>query len=132
MSYSVRVLDHFRHPRHAGELAGATAVVETSNPACGDVIKIWLRIEAGSITDSTFKAAGCVPAIASGSWLVERIRGATLGEAASISAEDIATGLGGLPAASRHAAQLAADALRKALAAFERAPERELHRPEGV
>jgi nitrogen fixation NifU-like protein len=115
MSYSAEVLDHFRNPRHAGELAGANWVAEVSNPACGDVIKLWLRMEQGVVKAASFKAAGCVPAIACGSWLAERIVGRNLEEIRSISPEHIATGLGGLPAASKHAAQLAVDALAQAL-----------------
>ena len=115
MSYSVQVLDHFCHPRHAGELAAANRVVEVSNPVCGDVIKLWLRTEQGLVKAASFKAAGCVPAIACGSWLAERIVGLGLEEARSISPEDVEAGLGGLPAASKHAAQLAVDALTQAL-----------------
>lgn len=115
MSYSAQVLDHFRYPRHAGELAAANRVVEVSNPVCGDVIKLWLRTEQSLVTAASFKAAGCVPAIACGSWLTERIMGRGLEEVGSISPEDIEAGLGGLPAASKHAAQLAVDALMEAL-----------------
>lgn len=124
MTYSAQVLDHFRHPRHAGELASATTAAESSNPVCGDIIKIWIQIEDGKIADAAFKAAGCVPVIAAGSWLIERVQGVTLAEAGSISARDVTAGLGGLPPASAHAAELAVEALRKVLAAAERTPQR--------
>ena len=115
MSYSAEVLDHFRYPRHVGELAEANRVAEVSNPVCGDAIKLWLRIEQGVVKEASFKAAGCVPAIACGSWLAERIIARRVEEVRSISPEDVETGLAGLPAASKHAAQLAVEALAQAL-----------------
>ena len=116
MPYSAKVLDHFRHPRCAGEFAGATVVAEATNPVCGDLMKLWLRVEQGRVTAGTFKADGCVPSIACGSWLAERLSaGCTLDEARLITRETIYTGLDGLPPASGHAADLAVDVLRKAL-----------------
>lgn len=116
MSYSPKLLDHFRNPRNAGELANPSAVAEASNPVCGDVMKIWLRVERGRITAATFKAAGCVPVIACGSWLAERIsKGCTVQEALRLKPEEIGEGLGGIPGASEHAPLLATDVLRKAL-----------------
>jgi nitrogen fixation protein NifU and related proteins len=117
MIYSAQLLDHFRNPRHAGVLPDAAVVVEADNPVCGDVIRLWLRLESGRVTAASFKAAGCAPAIACGSWLSERLnRGETVKALDRISIEEIEAGLGGLPAASRHAAQLAVDVLRKAAA----------------
>lgn len=116
MAYSAQLLDHFRNPRHAGELAEATAVAEAANPVCGDTIKLWLRVEKGRVIAASFKAAGCVPAIACGSWLAERLAGGeSVAALNAIAPEEIEAGIGGLPAASRHAAQLAVDALRKAI-----------------
>jgi len=117
MFYSPQVLDYFHHPRHAGELASPSTISEATNPVCGDVIKLWLSVGGGRVTAATFKAAGCVPAIACGSWLAERLSaGCTLQEAAAITPEHLEAALGGLPAASFHAAQLAIEALRQALA----------------
>lgn len=116
MAYSPQLLDHFRNPRHAGELAGATVVAEAANPVCGDVIKLWLRVEQGRVIAASFKAAGCAPAIACGSWLAERLAGGeSVAALNAIAPEEIEAGVGGLPAASRHAAQLAVDALRQAV-----------------
>ena len=116
MSYSAQLLDHFRNPRHAGELPDATVVAEAANPVCGDVIKLWLRVEQGRVVAASFKAAGCAPAIACGSWLAERLAGGeSVAALNAIAPEQIESGVGGLPAASRHAAQLAVDALRKAV-----------------
>lgn len=115
-TYSDQVLDHFHHPRNVGEIENPTIVVETVNPACGDLMKLWARVEDGVIVDVKFKVAGCVPAVACGSWLTERIKGALLDRLTPIASDQVADGLGGLPAASRHAAVLASDALRELLA----------------
>ncbi|HXJ91370.1 MAG TPA: iron-sulfur cluster assembly scaffold protein [Terriglobia bacterium] len=116
MAYSAKLLDHFHHPRHAGELADATVVAEATNPVCGDVMKLWLRVEGGRLTAATFKADGCVPSIACGDWLAGWLSaGCTLDEARSITPATIAARLDGLPPASSHAADLAVDVLRKAL-----------------
>ncbi|MGH9430443.1 MAG: iron-sulfur cluster assembly scaffold protein, partial [Terriglobia bacterium] len=64
--YSAKLLDHFHHPRHAGELPQAAVVVDAQNPVCGDVLKLWVLVKNETIQDATFKAAGCVPAIACG------------------------------------------------------------------
>lgn len=114
--YSDEVLDHFHNPRNVGEIAEATAVVETENPACGDVMKLWAVVRDGVIVDIRFKVAGCVPAVACGSWLTERIKGMPLAKITSLAPEQIAEELGGLPPASKHAASLASDALRQVLA----------------
>jgi len=114
--YSVQVLDHFQHPRNVGEIEHPTIVVETANPACGDLMKLWARVQDGVIVDVKFKVAGCVPAVACGSWLTERIKGQPVAALTVLAPDQIADGLGGLPAASQHAAALASDALRQLLA----------------
>jgi len=114
--YSDQVLDHFNHPRNVGEIGPPAVVVETVNPACGDLMKLWVRVRDGVIVDVKFKVAGCVPAVACGSWLTERIKGAALDKLTPIASDEIEEGLGGLPAASRHAAVLASDALQQLLA----------------
>lgn len=113
--YSPELLNHFHHPRHAGEIPNADAVVESQNPACGDVLKLWVTVKDQTIQDATFKAAGCVSAIACGSWLAEWIQGKKASELSQLSPDQIENALGGLPAASKHAAVLAYDALRKLL-----------------
>jgi nitrogen fixation NifU-like protein len=114
--YSDQVLDHFHHPRNVGEIGDATIIVETTNPACGDLMKLWAVVRDDLIVDAKFKVAGCVPAVACGSWLTERIKGKPLPELAGLAPDDIDAGLGGLPAASKHAAVLASDALKRLLA----------------
>ena len=114
--YSSAVLDHFQHPRNSGELPQATATVRTENPACGDILELSVRVERGVIAEIRFRAKGCVPAMACGSRLTEMALGKPVAEALSIPRQAIIDSLGGLPAASHHAAQLALDALRAVLA----------------
>jgi nitrogen fixation NifU-like protein len=113
--YSAKVLDHFHHPRNVGEIAHATAVVELANPVCGDVIKLWVRVQAGRITEAKFKVVGCVPAVACGSWLAEWMAGKPLADLVSLTPDQIEAALDGLPQASKHAAALASAALKKIL-----------------
>jgi nitrogen fixation NifU-like protein len=107
--YSQAVLDHFGNPHNAGDLADATATVEVSNPVCGDVLRLAVRLEAGRITAARFKTEGCVAAIAAGSVLTDLLAGKTPAEAGRITSREISDALGGLPPASFHAAQLCAE-----------------------
>lgn len=116
--YSAELLDHFKNPRNAGELPGATAVVEASNPVCGDVLKLSLRVEGSRISEARFLCRGCTASIACASLLTEQITGRTLTEARVITPESLSVALGGLPAASYHAAQLAIDTLANLLRQF--------------
>jgi nitrogen fixation NifU-like protein len=113
--YSDQVLDHFHHPRNVGEIEHATVVVEATNPACGDLMKLWAVVKDGVIVNARFKVAGCVPAVACGSWLTEKIKGKPVTELAGLMSDQIDASLGGLPAASKHAAVLASDALKQLL-----------------
>jgi nitrogen fixation NifU-like protein len=114
--YSAQVFDHFQHPRNAGEIANPDASVQIENPACGDILRLSLRVTDGSIAEICFKAKGCVPAMACGSILTELLRGRRLEEARRLRREDLLKALGGLPEASIHASHLAMDALRAVLA----------------
>jgi nitrogen fixation NifU-like protein len=105
------VLDHFRNPRNAGALPDATATVDVTNPVCGDVLRLAVRVEQGRVTTVRFKTQGCVAAIASSSVLTELMDGRALAEIRSITAGQISDVLGGLPPATFHAAQLCSDAL---------------------
>lgn len=109
--YSPQLLDHFENPRNAGDLPDADAAVELENPVCGDVIRLSLKSQDGRIREIRFKAKGCVPAMACGSALTEMVLGKTTEEARNVTSEQLANAVGGLPQASRHAAQLALDAL---------------------
>ena len=114
--FTPQVLDYFASPRCAGELPGATASVEVTNPACGDILQLAARIESGRIVEARFLARGCVTSIACGSFLAESLQGRTIVEARAITAESIAMALGGLPPATYHGSQLARDALAALLA----------------
>ena len=113
--YSAQLLDHFQNPRNAGEIADADATAEIENPACGDVLRLTLKVNTGRITQARFKAKGCVAAIACASAMTELVSGKTLNEARSLRRENVIAAVGGLPQASNHAAQLSLDALSQAL-----------------
>jgi len=116
--YSAQLLDHFQNPRHVGDVADADASVELENPACGDVIRLSLKIDIDEerIVEIRFKAKGCVPAMACASALTELVQGKRTSEVRNLKREDLIQAVGGLPHASSHAAQLALDALFAALA----------------
>ena len=104
------VLDHFRNPRNAGELPGADAEVEVSNPVCGDILQLSVRMEGERIAEVRFLCRGCTTAIACASLLTEELRGRTPTQASEITAESLSQSLEGLPPATFHGAQLAVDA----------------------
>lgn len=109
--FSDAVIDHFRTPRNAGELLDADATVEVSNPVCGDILKLAVRLKDNRIAEVRFLCRGCTTAIACASLLTEQLLNRTLAESRTITAESISSALGGLPAATFHGAQLAVDAL---------------------
>jgi nitrogen fixation NifU-like protein len=113
--FSELVLEHFRNPRNAGKLANASAEVEASNPVCGDILELSVRVEEGGIAEARFLCRGCTTSIACASFLTERLTGNTLAAARLITPETLSEALGGLPSATFHGAQLAADALRNLL-----------------
>lgn len=113
--YSAELLDHFQHPRNAGELPDATARARIENPACGDVLELAVRVADGRIEDVRFRAKGCVPAMACASAVTELAKGKSVEQAQAITKQDVVAKVGGLPPASGHAAQLAIDALQAVL-----------------
>jgi nitrogen fixation protein NifU and related proteins len=113
--YSARLLDHFQNPRNSGDVANADARVEIENPACGDILRLTLRLDSGKIAEIRFKAKGCVPSIACASAITELVAGKTFAEARALTREDVITAVDGVPQASSHAAQLAIEALSAAL-----------------
>ena len=114
-TYSPELLDHFEHPRNVGELEHADAVAEVENPACGDILRLSLKLDAGRIAQARFRTRGCVPSIACGSALTEMLVGKSAAEARSIRREELVAAVGGLENASQHASHLAMDALAAAL-----------------
>ncbi len=115
MPYSEILKDHLAHPRNAGELVDADCVAEQINPACGDRLKLSLRVRDGRIEAARFLAYGCPPTLACGSVLTELIVGKTLEEAARMTRAQISAAIGGLPARKSHAAALAVETLLAAL-----------------
>ena len=113
--YSAELLDHFEHPRNAGEIAHPDVSVQLENPACGDILKLTAKIANGRIQEIRFLARGCVAAMACGSALTELVQGRTLEEARSLRREEVVRAVGGLPAASGHASHLAIDTLAELL-----------------
>ena len=113
--YSEKVMDHFMHPRNMGEIEEPSGVGEVGNPACGDVMRLYLKIENDMIVDAKFKTFGCGAAIASSSMTTELIKGKSIDEALRISNEAVAEALGGLPPAKQHCSVLAEEALQAAL-----------------
>jgi nitrogen fixation NifU-like protein len=114
--FSELVLDHFRNPRNAGKLANATVEVQATNPVCGDILELAVRVENGAITEARFLCRGCTTSIACASYLTEYLTGCDVAAASSITPEAISEALGGLPAATFHGAQLATEALSLLLA----------------
>ena len=109
--YSAQLLDHFEHPRNSGEVANPDASAQIENPACGDILKLTLKITDGRISEIRFRARGCVAAMACASALTELVLGITVECARRLRREDIVERVGGLPEASGHASHLAIDAL---------------------
>lgn len=113
--YSDKVMDHFMNPRNMGEIENADGVGEVGNPTCGDVMKLYLKIEGDTIIDVKFKTFGCGAAIASSSMTTELIKGKTIDEALKLSNQAVTEALGGLPPAKEHCSVLAEDALKAAI-----------------
>jgi nitrogen fixation NifU-like protein len=113
--YSTIVIDHFQNPRNVGELTDANARASVTNPICGDVLQLMLKISDGRITQARFKTFGCEAAIAASSLLTEMIQGKALTDLQDITPEMITAALGGLPRVKLHAASLAEEALKEAL-----------------
>ncbi|HCY19925.1 MAG TPA: Fe-S cluster assembly scaffold protein NifU [Deltaproteobacteria bacterium] len=113
--YSEKVMDHFSNPRNVGEIENADGVGTVGNPACGDIMKLSIKIEGEVIKDIKFKTFGCGAAIATSSMVTELVKGKRLSEAEEISNATVAEALGGLPPVKMHCSNLAADALHAAI-----------------
>ncbi|UTB32668.1 MAG: Fe-S cluster assembly scaffold protein NifU [Methanobacterium sp. ERen5] len=116
--YSEKVMDHFQNPRNVGEIEGASGVGTEGNPTCGDLMTIYIKVEDNIITDIKFKTFGCGAAIATSSMITEMAVGKTIEEALKITRNDVADELEGLPPVKMHCSNLAADALRAAIADY--------------
>ena len=113
--YSEKVMDHFRHPRNVGVIENADGVGEVGNPVCGDIMKIYLKIENNVISDVKFETFGCGSAIASSSMATEMIKGKTIDEALAVTNKQVVDALGGLPAHKLHCSVLAEEAIKSAI-----------------
>ena len=108
--YSPQLLDHFQNPRNAGGVHNPDASAQIENPACGDILKLSIRVADGRIAEIRFRAKGCVPAMACASLLTELVLGRPLEDARNLRREELVLKIGGLPEASIHASHLALDA----------------------
>ena len=115
MLYSEKVMDHFTNPRNVGEIEDANGVGEVGNAKCGDIMKMYLKIENGVIEDVKFKTFGCGAAIATSSMATELVKGKTLDEALKITNKAVAEALDGLPPVKMHCSVLAEEALKAAI-----------------
>lgn len=113
--YTDKVMDHFSNPRNVGEIPDANGVGEVGNAVCGDIMKIYLKINDDKIEDIKFKTFGCGAAIATSSMVTELVKGKTLDEAMKVTNEVVAEALDGLPPQKMHCSNLAADAMHKAI-----------------
>ena len=113
--YTNQVAEHIANPRNVGELPDANAQASVTNPVCGDVLQLMLKIVDGRIAEVRFKTFGCEAAIAASSLLTEMIKGKSLTDAYDITPDRITTALGGLPRVKLHASALADEALKEAL-----------------
>lgn len=118
--YSEKVMDHFLNPRNVGEIPDASGVGNVGNPICGDVMRMYLKIENSVIVDAKFKTFGCGAAISTSSMVTEMVKGRTINEALGVTNKAVADALGGLPAVKMHCSVLAEEALRSALADYYR------------
>jgi nitrogen fixation NifU-like protein len=117
--YNDTVMDHFLNPRNMGDVQEADGVGEVGAAACGDIMKISLKIRDGKIEDARFKTFGCGSAIASSSMATELIKGRTLEEAKNFSNQEVVDALGGLPPVKIHCSVLAEEALKAAIEDYE-------------
>lgn len=115
MMYSKKVMEHFQSPQNVGEIEDADGVGTVGNPSCGDIMKMFIKVEDGKITDIKFKTFGCGAAIATSSITTELVMGKTIDEALKLTRGDVADALGGLPPIKMHCSNLATDALRAAI-----------------
>ncbi|HZI20607.1 MAG TPA: iron-sulfur cluster assembly scaffold protein [Pyrinomonadaceae bacterium] len=120
MPYSDLLRDHLINPRRAGEVDDPDAAAEEVNPACGDRLRLSLRLGGGRIAEARFLAYGCPPTLACGSALAEMLEGLTIEEARALTRQDLTRALGGIPARKTHAAALAIETLRSALSILPR------------
>lgn len=119
-SYSEKVMDHLTNPRNVGVIKNPDGVGLAGNPVCGDVMKIYIKVRKGRLSEIKFQTMGCGAAIATSSMVTELALGKTLEEAKKITNKDVADALGALPPIKMHCSNLAADALHEAIRDYEK------------
>ncbi|MCC7365656.1 MAG: iron-sulfur cluster assembly scaffold protein [Dehalococcoidia bacterium] len=119
-AYSPKVIEHFEHPRNAGEMDAPDGEATTSNPVCGDRMRVMIRVDGERLAEVRWQTRGCPPAIATSSFASEMVAGWTLEEVDALTRDAIAEAIGGLPKDKVHCSVLAADALRAAVADYRR------------
>jgi nitrogen fixation NifU-like protein len=117
-AYSPQVIEHFEHPRNSGELEDPDGEATTSNPVCGDRMRVMIRVRDGCIDAVRWQTRGCPPAIATSSFASEMVQGWTLEQVDALTRDAIAEAIGGLPKDKVHCSVLAADALQAAVADY--------------
>ena len=120
MEYSEKVVEHYTNPRNVGKIENASGIGEVGNPVCGDIMKMFIKVENNIITDVKFKTFGCGAAIATSSISTEMIKGKTLEEALKLKNTDVVQSLGGLPPVKLHCSVLAEEAIHEAIADYYR------------
>ena len=115
MAYSEKVMDHFANPRNVGKLEDASGVGEVGNAKCGDIMKMYIKVENDVITDVKFKTFGCGAAIATSSRATEMVMGKTVDEALAVTNRQVVDALGGLPAHKLHCSVLAEESIKSAV-----------------
>ena len=118
MLYSEKVLDHFSNPRNVGEIENADGVGEVGNAKCGDIMKMYIKVDDGIISDVKFKTFGCGAAVATSSMATELIKGKSIDDALKLSNKAVVEALDGLPAVKLHCSVLAEQAIKSALADY--------------
>ena len=118
MIYNEKVMDHFANPRNVGEIENADGVGEVGNVKCGDIMKIFLKIDNGIITDAKFKTFGCGAAVATSSMATELIKGKPFEEALKLTNKAVVEALGGLPPVKIHCSVLAEEAIKAAISDY--------------
>ena len=113
--YSEKVMEHFRNPRNVGEIPDADGIGNVGNPICGDIMRLYIKVENDRIIDAKFKTFGCGAAIATSSMVTELVKDKTIEEALKISNRAVAEALGGLPKIKMHCSVLAEEALKSAI-----------------
>ena len=120
MDYSDKVVDHYTNPRNVGKIENASGIGEVGNPVCGDIMKMFIKVEDNVIKDVKFKTFGCGAAIATSSISTEMIKGKTIEEALKLKNSDVVEALDGLPPVKIHCSLLAEEAIHEAIADYYR------------